>query len=65
MKWPDNNLNLDLMMHWIIEMSQEIKAVLTDVGVFMISVSIQDYAYLILDVQASIRSRIVGPTLMA
>ena len=49
------------MTRWIIEKSQG----LTDVGLLRISESVSAYAYLILDSQASVRSRIVGNTASA
>ena len=44
------------MTHWIIEKSHGF----TDVGLYRISESIRAYAYLILSLQASARSSIIG-----
>ena len=46
------------MTHWIIEKSQGF----TDVGVLRISESVRVYAYVILSLQASARSRIIANT---
>ena len=54
--WPDNYIGPDLMTCWIIEKSQGF----TNVGLLRISESIRAYAYLILSLQASMRSSIVG-----
>ena len=55
-KWPNDCLGPDSIMHWIIEKSQG----LTNVGLLSISESARAYPYLILSSQASVRSRIVG-----
>ena len=44
------------MTSWIIEKSRAF----TDVGFYRISESVRAYAYLILSLQASVRSRIIG-----
>ena len=49
------------MTHWIIEKSQGF----TDVGLLRISESVRAYTYLILSLQASARSGIVGKTASA
>ena len=49
------------MMHWIIEKSQGI----TSEGLYKISESVRDCAYLILSSQASARLRIIGNTVSA
>ena len=59
--WPDDYIGPDSMTHWIIEKSQGF----TNVGLLRISESVRAYAYLILSLQASARSSIVGNTLSA
>ena len=58
--WSDY-INQDSMTHWIIEKSQGF----TEVGLFRISESIRAYAYLILNSQASVRSRTITNTASA
>ena len=57
-RWLDDYIGPDSMMHWIIEDSVGF----TDVGLYKISESIRAYAYLVLSSQASARSGIVGNT---
>ena len=59
--WPDDYIGPDSMTQWIIEKSQGF----TNVGLLRISESIRAYAYLILSLQASARSGIVGNTASA
>ena len=59
--WPDDSIGPDSMTHWIIEKSQGF----TDVGLLRKSESVRAYAYLILSLQASARSSIVGKTVSA
>ena len=54
--WPDDYIGPDSMTRWIIEKSVGF----TDVGLLRISESVRDYAYLILNSQASARSSIIG-----
>ena len=54
--WPDDYIAPDSMTHWIMEKSQGF----TNVRLYKISESIRDYVYLILSLQASARSHIVG-----
>ena len=49
------------MTRWIIEKSQDF----TDVGLYRISESVSAYMYLILNLQASARSNIIGNTASA
>ena len=56
--WPNDYIGPDSMTRWIIEDSVGF----TDVGLYKISESVRDYAYLILSSQASARSGIVGNT---
>ena len=56
LKWPDDYINPDAMTRWMIEESQGF----TDVGLLRISESISAYAYLILSLQASARSTLIG-----
>ena len=55
--WSDY-INQDSTTRWIIEKSQ----CFTDVGLLRISESVRAYAYLVLNSQASARSRIIGNT---
>ena len=59
--WPDDYIGPDSMTRWIIEKSEGF----TDVGLLRISDSVRAYAYLILSLQASARSSIVGNTMSA
>ena len=59
--WPDDYINPDPMTRCIIEKSQGF----TDVGLLRISESVRAYAYLVLSLQASVRSRIIGNTASA
>ena len=54
--WPNDYIGPDSMTRWIIEKSQGF----TDVGLYRISESVRAYMYLILSLQASARSVIVG-----
>ena len=55
-KWPDDYIGPDSMTRWIIEKSQSF----ADVGLLRISECVRAYAYSILSLQASVRSRIIG-----
>ena len=55
-EWPDDYIGPDSMIHCIIEKSQGF----TDVGLFRISESVRAYIYLILSLQASPRSNMIG-----
>ena len=59
--WPENYIGPDLMTHWIIEKSEGF----TDVGLLWISESVRAYVSLLLSLQASARSSIVGNTVSA
>ena len=59
--WPDNYIGPDSMTRWIIEKSEGF----ANVGLLRISESVRAYAYLILSLQASVRSSIVGNTASA
>ena len=53
--WPNDYIGPDSMTYWITEKSQGF----TDVGLLRISERIRAYVYLILSLQASVRSAIV------
>ena len=57
--WPNDYIGPDSMTRWIIEKSVGF----TDVGLYRISESVRAYAYLILSLQASARSSIIGNTM--
>ena len=59
--WPNDYIGPDSMTRWILEKSD----CFTDVGLFKISESVREYAYLILSSQASARSGIAGNTVSA
>ena len=59
--WPNGYIGPDSMTHWIIEKSQGF----TNVGLLRISESVRAYTYLILSLQASVRSSIVENTASA
>ena len=54
MKWPDDYIGPDSLTCWIIEKSQSF----TDLGLLRISESVRAYAYLMLILQASARSKV-------
>ena len=58
---PNDYLGPDSMTCWILEKSRCV----TDVGLLRISESVRAYAYLILSLQASARSGMVGNTASA
>ena len=59
--WPNDYNGSDSMTQWIIEKLDGF----TDVGLYRISQSVRAYAYLILSLQASARSGIIGNTASA
>ena len=61
MAWPSDYLGSDSMMRWVKEKSQGF----TNVELYRISESVRAYTYLILSLQASVRSRIIVNTVSA
>ena len=61
MSLPNDYIDPDSMMHWIIEKFQDF----TGVGLLRISESVRANAYLVLSSQASATSRIIGNTASA